>query len=155
MLGICTMNCLISPIEAEFMGRYNHNRERDTSPCIEAFPKENLSITEYMITAWRIKKLDVLGHYIIRPIEMEKLLIMKTNLTTLDYIYTALRIKKPPDILGILRRLTHPLDSIGRHRTPSHHMAFSGTRTQEYPITFDNSTRYTLWDLGCTCFFKP
>ena len=61
---------------------------------------------------------------------MEKLLVMKENLTTLGYIYAARRLKKPPNILGILQILTHPLDTRGRHRTPSHYIAFSVTNTQ-------------------------
>ena len=61
---------------------------------------------------------------------MEQLLVMTTNLNTLGYTYATRRLKKPPDILGILRRLTHPLDPRGSHRTPRHTMTFSVTSTQ-------------------------
>ena len=81
---------------------------------------------------------------------MEKLMVMKENLTTLGYIYASCGHKKPPDTLGILQRLTHPTDPRLRRMTPRHTMKFYGTNTQEYTITFDTSTRYTLWDLGCT-----
>ena len=76
------------------------------------------------------KNLNGLGHYIIGPGAMGQLLVMTTNLTNPGYTYANRRIKKPPDILGIIQRLTHPPDPIGRHRTPSHPMELSVTNTQ-------------------------
>ena len=39
ILVICKMNCLIPPIYAELMYGHRHKRERDSPPCLEAFPK--------------------------------------------------------------------------------------------------------------------
>ena len=86
---------------------------------------------------------------------MEKLMVMMKNLTNLGYTYSDISLKKPPDILGIIQRLTHLLDPRGRHRTSRHIMAFSGTNTQESPIKFDTSTGYTLWDSGFNHYINP
>ena len=130
MLGICTNNFIIPPTDAELMGRCRRKRWIYSHPCLEASPKENLILTHYMLTAWWIKCLDGLGNYIIFPGSMEQLLVMTTNLNTLGYTYATRRLKKPPDILGILQRITHPLYPRERHRMPRHHMTFSRTNNQ-------------------------
>ena len=65
MLGICTNNFIIPPTDAELMGRCRRKRWIYSHPCLEASPKENLTLTHYMLTAWWLKRLDGLGHYII------------------------------------------------------------------------------------------
>ena len=126
------------------MGGRRHNSGRDSPPFLEAFPKENITLTHYIITACWLKLLGGLGHYIILLVAMEQLLVMTKNLTALGYTYSAVGINKPPDILSILQRLNYPPDHRGMHRMPRHTIAFSGTNNQESPITFYTSTRYNL-----------
>ena len=132
ILGIWKMNCLIPPTDAELMGGCRHKKERYYPTYLEAYHKKNLILTHYMLIAWWLNILDWQGHYTIHPGSMEQLLLMTKNLTTLGYTYAAPMIKKPPEILGIVQILTHPPDTRGRHRTPRHNMAFSGTNTQNY-----------------------
>ena len=67
ILGIWKMNCLIPPMDAELMNRHRCAREEHDSICIRSFPKYNIILMHYMMSAWCLHILDVLGHYIIRP----------------------------------------------------------------------------------------
>ena len=62
MMVLCKISCLISPTDAEIMGRLRHKREKYSPPCLEALPKEKLILTHYMLTECCIKHLYVLGH---------------------------------------------------------------------------------------------
>ena len=77
------------------------------------------------------------------------------KITDLGYTDAYHRLKKPPEIIVIIQIIAHPLDTIGRHSKQRHLMALSGTNTQEYPITFDTSTGYTLWESGLNHSVNP
>ena len=63
-----------------------------------------MSLTHYMLSAWWINLLVVLGHYVIRSETIEHVLVMTTNLMNLGYIFAIQRPNNPP---GILSTLTH------------------------------------------------
>ena len=65
------------------MGRNIRTREVHDSLCIRSSPKENLSLTHYMLSAWWLHILDRIGHYVIRPGAIVKILIMTNNTMTL------------------------------------------------------------------------
>ena len=65
ILGICTTNYLIPPIYTELMGGHIHMRKGDNYLCLRDFPKDNLILKHYMISAWRFQLLDGLGYYAI------------------------------------------------------------------------------------------
>ena len=52
MVGVWNMNFLITPIDSEPLSKHSHKRERDSPTYLLAFPKENLILTHYMLTAW-------------------------------------------------------------------------------------------------------
>ena len=85
-------------MDAELMGRHRRTGEGHDSLCIRAFPKENLVLTQYMISTWWLHLLDRLVHYTIRPGEIAQILIMNNNTTNLGYTYAKCRINNPPDI---------------------------------------------------------
>ena len=112
------------------MGGIRHKRKKTPPSCLETLPKENIILTQYIITARWLIFLDRIGHYIILPGKMDQLLVITINLNTPGYNYASRRLKKPTEILGIIQRLNHLLDPRGKHRTQRHHMAFSGTNTK-------------------------
>ena len=67
-------------------------------PKTQVTTQEKLILTHYMLSMWWMHLLDGLGHYIIHPGSIEKVLVMTNNITTLGYNYYKLRFKKPPEI---------------------------------------------------------
>ena len=65
ILGIWTIKCLIPLTDVELMGRHRRMREGHDYPFIRSFPKENLILTHYMLSAWWLHLLDGLGLYVI------------------------------------------------------------------------------------------
>ena len=51
-----------------------------------------------MISTWWLHLLGVIGHHVIRPGEVAKIMVMNNNTTTLGYTYAKHRLKKPPDL---------------------------------------------------------
>ena len=97
ILGICTTNCLIPPMNAEQMGGHRHTKEGNDSLCLRSLPKYNLIFMHYMLSAWWLHLLDSIVKYIIRPLSVVQILVMTNNMT-LGYTYAKRRIKKTPDI---------------------------------------------------------
>ena len=75
-----------------------HEVERDDYPCIRYFPKENLIIVHYIISAWWLHLLEGLLHYVIHPGAIEQVLVITNNIITLGYTYTKIRLNISPDI---------------------------------------------------------
>ena len=98
ILGIWTTNCLIPPTDAGLIGGHRRTRERYESLLLRSFPTENLILTHYMLSAWWLHIMNGLGNYVIRPGEIEQVLVMNNNITKLGYTYAKRRIKNPPDI---------------------------------------------------------
>ena len=108
-------------------------------------------------------------HYIILLGAVAQILGMTNNIMTLGYAYDKRRLKKPPDILckiahigriiaWILSRLAWNTELRGRDQSllrPIPPKAFSRSNNQEVSTTFDTSTRYTIWDSGCTHYINP
>ena len=65
IIGICTTNFLIPETDAELMGGHRRTREIHDSLCFREFPINNLILLQYILSAWRLHLLDVLGHYFI------------------------------------------------------------------------------------------
>ena len=98
ILGIWTTDCLIPPTDAKLMGRNRRAREVNNSLCLGAFPKKNLILTHYMLSAWWLQIMDVLGHYLIHLEVMKQVLVMNNNIMALGYTYDKRRLNNPPDI---------------------------------------------------------
>ena len=122
-----------------------------------------------MIIEWWLHLLGGRVHYIILLGAVAQILGMTNNIMTLGYAYDKRRLKKPPDILckiahigriiaWILSRLAWNTELRGRDQSllrPIPPKAFSRSNNQEVSTTFDTSTRYMLWDLGCTQSANP
>ena len=80
------------------MGRHRLTRGVHDYIFIRAFPKENLIIPYYMISSWLLHLLDRLGHYVVHPGAIAKILMISNNIMSLDYTYAKRRFKNPPDI---------------------------------------------------------
>ena len=52
---------------AELVGGNMRMREVHDSLCLRAFPKDNIILTHYMLSAWWLHITDGLLHYIICP----------------------------------------------------------------------------------------
>ena len=50
-----------------------------------------------MISSLWLHLVDVLENYVIYPVEIDQVLVMTNNITTLVYTYAKLRLKKPPE----------------------------------------------------------
>ena len=70
IVGIWKTDCLIPPVNAELMGRNRRKKEGHYSLCLRDFPKENLILTHYMLSAWWFHLLDGLGNNVIHPREV-------------------------------------------------------------------------------------
>ena len=88
ILGIWTTNFLIPPTDAEMMGGHRRTGEGDYYLCLRSFPKYNLILIHYMISAWWLHHLERLVYYV-------QFLVMTNNITTLGYTYNKRRLKKP------------------------------------------------------------
>ena len=77
------------------MDGHKLTREGDGSLCLRAFPKYNLILTHYMISAWWLHPLDRLVQYVIILGAIEQVLLTTNNIMTIGYTYTKLRLKKP------------------------------------------------------------
>ena len=122
-----------------------------------------------MLSAWWLHHMDGLGKYVILPGSIAHILMIPKNLMTLSYTYSKRRLKNPPNIsckIAHIGQLIAWLSSIlswtpairGRDRSllrPILTKAFAGTKNQEVPTVFETSTRYTLWDSGCTHSINP
>ena len=162
--GIWTKNGLIPPTDAEIIDRHRRTREGYDSLGLRAFPNYNLIIMQYILITWWLQLLDRLGHYVIRPWEIEQVPVMNNNIMTLVYTYAKLSINNPPDIFCKLAYTVRIIVWIpswlawtpelrGRDQSlllPSQPTALYGTSNQEVPTPFETSTRYILWDSGCT-----
>ena len=100
------------------------------------FPKDNLILVLYILSAQWLHLLEGLGHYVISPWEIEKVLAMNNNIMNLGYTYSKRRLKNPPDIfyklihtgwiiVWIPSRLAWTLELLGRDQsllctTPPH-----------------------------------
>ena len=118
------------------------------SQCLKVLPNEDLILTHYMILLWWIKLLEGLRHYVILNGAIEQVMVMTTNLMNMGYIYTRLRLMKPPDIFFTLdhfrwliawnpSRLTHDLALRGRDQSlkyTSPTKAFIGTENHNLHI---------------------
>ena len=78
------------------MGGCRCTREVDDSLQLRDFPKENPILTHYMLSLWWLHLMIILGHYIIQPRSLEKVLATKINL---GYTYAKIRLKNTPEIL--------------------------------------------------------
>ena len=150
-----TINFLIPPTDAELVGIYGRTREGYDSLGLRAFPNYNLIIMQYILITWWLQLLDRLGHYVIRPWEIEQVPVMNNNIMTLVYTYAKLSINNPPDIFCKLAYTVRIIVWIpswlawtpelrGRDQSlllPSQLTAFYGTSNQEVPTPFENSTR--------------
>ena len=99
ILGIWGGGSLISPTDAELMGACRFTMEGDDSQHLRAFPEENPILAHYILSAWWLHLLNVLGHYVIRPGEIEQFMVMNNNIMTLGCTYSKFRINNPPDII--------------------------------------------------------
>ena len=104
ILKFFTIKCLIPPTDAELMGRHRPTREKHTSLLIGDFPKENIILVHYMLSAWWLHLLDGLGHYIIWSVAIACILMMNNNTMTLCYTYAKRRLK---NLLGIFFQIAH------------------------------------------------
>ena len=122
-----------------------------------------------MLIKWWLDLLYRLINCVICPGEIEKVLIINNNIMTLGYTYAKRSINDSPDIFWKIAhtgwiiawypsRLSWNTSLQGRDQSilcTSLPTAFSGTNNQDGPTTFDTSTRYTLWDPGCTQSVNP
>ena len=83
-------NCLIPQTDAEIMGGCRFTREVGDSLRLQTFPKKNLILPQYIISAWWFHLLYGLGNYFICPGAIEKVLVTTNNIMTLGYTYTPL-----------------------------------------------------------------
>ena len=86
-------------MDVELMGGHRRTREVDDSLCLRAFPRDNIILTHYMLSAWWLHLLDRLGHYVIRPEEVAHIIVMTNNNMTLGYTYAKCGLKNSPDIV--------------------------------------------------------
>ena len=80
------------------MVKHRLTREGDDYICLRDFPKGILILTHYMASTWRLHILDGLGHYVIRPGLVSKILVTTNNIMTLGCTYATRRLKQTPDI---------------------------------------------------------
>ena len=169
ILGIWITNYLILTTDMEMMGWNRCTREGHDSLCLRDFPKENLTLTHYMIIARWLHSLDGILHYIKRPGEVAKILVMTNNITELGYTYANRRLKNPP---GVFCKISHIfwlmawIPSRLAYNPVLWRMDrsllctilpkdFNGTNNQDTPTDFDTSMSYTLWDSGCAHSINP
>ena len=57
--------------------------EGNGSQQLTSFPKENLILMHYMLSAWWLHLMYGLGHYVIHPGAIEQVLVMTKNIMTL------------------------------------------------------------------------
>ena len=82
------------------MGEQRRTREVYASLCLRVFPKENLTLMHYILSAWWLQLLERLGKYVIQPGSFEHIMVMNNNIVNLGYTYVKHRLKNPPDILS-------------------------------------------------------
>ena len=63
--GIWTKNCLIPLTDTGLVGGYRRTMERHDSLCLMAFPKDNLTLMQYMLSAWWLQLMYGLINYVI------------------------------------------------------------------------------------------
>ena len=80
------------------MGGHICTRKVHDSLCLRSFPKENIILTNYMLSAWWLHLLDRLGHYIIHPGEVAHIMVIKNNIMDLGYTYAKRSLNDPLDI---------------------------------------------------------
>ena len=151
------------------MGIQRRTREGYESLCLRAFPKENIILKHYMIIAWWLYLLDILGHYIILVGSAAQIMVMTNNITSLGYTYSKCRLNNPPDIfyeIAHIYRLVEWIPSMLAWNSTllggdqcllctTINKNFTGTNNQEVLNTFDTSMQYTLWDSGFTQYINP
>ena len=64
------------------MGVCRRTSEGDYSLCLRDFPNYNSILTHYLISAWLLHLLDILGNYVILPGAVEKVLVITNNIMT-------------------------------------------------------------------------
>ena len=169
VLDIFATHFLIPPTDAELIDGHICTREGHKPQHLRVFPKKNLVLTHYMISALWLHLLSGLGHYDICPQDIEQVMVIFSNLITFGYTYYKRRIKSPPDTIYTLRhigriatqtslRLTWDLALQGRDRPLNcmrPYMSFTRTNNQEGLTAFDTYIHFTLWDSGFTHFINP
>ena len=98
ILRFWATNFLIPTMDTEFMGGFRCTSEGDDSLCLKALSKKNLILTHYMLSAWWLQIMYVLGHNFIHLEVMKQVLVMNNNIMALGYTYDKRRLNNPPDI---------------------------------------------------------
>ena len=75
-LGICSINLLVPPTNSELMIGCRQNMEVDYSQCSKYFPKQDLSLTHYIVNSWWLHFLVGLVHYVIQPGAVDKVMVI-------------------------------------------------------------------------------
>ena len=96
ILVIWERNCLISPTEEDLMGGIRLTREGYGHQQLRVFPKQNLILIHYMLSAWHI--MDGLGSYVLQLGTIEQVLVITINLMIFGYTNCYHRLKRLPDI---------------------------------------------------------
>ena len=151
------------------MGRHRVMREKYDLQHLRVFPKENLILTYYILSAWGLHLLDGLEHHFVWSGLIKQVMVMTNNLTILGYKISKCSLKNPPNIVYTLThtcqivtwnpsRLSWALDLWGRDQSINCFRpctTFTSTNNQDGPSTFDTSMRFSLWDPGCNKSINP
>ena len=86
------------------MGVCRRTSEVDYSLCLRGFPKYNSILTHYLLSAWLLHLLDILGNYVIRPGAIEQVTVVTNHIMTFRYTYFKRSLNNPPDVFY---KLTH------------------------------------------------
>ena len=151
------------------MGGHKFIREVHESLCLRDFPKYNSILMHYMISTRWLHLVDGLGHYSICLGSVAYIMVMTNNIMTLGYTYAKRRLNNPPKNFCKIARISRLIAwapsrlawiqslwgrdlYLLRYSLPKE---FSRNNKQKSPNNFDTSTRYTLWDSGCTHSINP
>ena len=104
-LVICKINCFVLPVYAELMGICQYTREGEKSHILNYFPIQYLILTHYIISAWRMRFLEGLGHYKILLGKVKKVMAMTTSTMDIVYTYDRHRLNNPPEFFVIINHL--------------------------------------------------
>ena len=71
ILGIWETKFPIPQIDTELMVGCRFTMKGDESLCLRAFPKENLILAHYILSAWWLHLMEIMVHYVVQPGEIE------------------------------------------------------------------------------------
>ena len=87
------------------MGRYKYMRGEDDLQALEDFSNQYLILAHLIISVWWLCLVKGLVNYIIRPREVEHVMVMVASFTDLGYNYARFRLKKSLNIISTIIHL--------------------------------------------------